>query len=83
MSGYGPPLEEILFVVNSVLDYAAIAALPGYQEATPELAAAILAEGARWCEDRLTPSNAAADREGVGMQSDGVQVPEALADDHW
>ena len=80
MSGYRPPLEEILFVVNSVLDYPAIAALPGYEEATPELAAAILAEGARWCEERLAPSNAAADREGVRMQSEGVRVPDALAD---
>ncbi|MFZ5654126.1 MAG: acyl-CoA dehydrogenase [Pseudomonadota bacterium] len=80
MSGYRAPLEEILFVVDAVLDYPAIAALPGHGEAGPELVAAILGEGARWCEQRLAPSNAAADRAGVRVEPDGVRVPEALAE---
>ena len=80
MSGYRAPLEEILFVVDAVLDYPAIAALPGHAEVDLELAAAILGEGARWCEQRLAPGNAAADREGARLAPEGVRVPDELAE---
>jgi len=80
MSGYRPPLDDILFLVGQVLDLPAIAALPGYGDASPELVAAILGEGARWCAERLAPSNLPADRQGASVTADGVRVPEILAD---
>ncbi len=80
MDSYRPPLDEILFLIEQVLDFPAIAALPGFGEASQELAALVLAEGARWCEQRLAPSNAVADREGARVVGDSVRVPEILAE---
>lgn len=77
MREYRPPLDDILFLVEQVFE---LQTLPGGGEVGAELAGAILGEGARWCAERLAPSNAPADRQGVALTAAGVRVPAVLAD---
>jgi len=77
MGEYRPPLDDILFLVEQVFE---LQTLPGGGEVGAELAGAILGEGARWCAERLAPSNAPADRQGVALTAAGVRVPAVLAD---
>lgn len=77
MGGYRPPLDDILFLVEQVFE---LQTLPGGGEVGAELAGAILGEGARWCAERLAPSNAPADRQGVALDAAGVRVPAVLAE---
>ena len=48
MSQYRPPLAEMQFVMDEVAGLDQIAALPGYEEATPETVAAILEEAGKF-----------------------------------
>src|SRR6266700_3427054 len=64
MSVYKAPLRDFLFVLDELLDVSALAKLPGYEEATPEIFAAVLEEGGKLCEEVLFPLNRSGDEEG-------------------
>ena len=51
MPVYKAPLDDIRFLLNDVHDVAQLSALPGYEEATPDMITAVLEGGARICED--------------------------------
>ena len=57
---YRSPLAELRFHLAQVAGFAQVAATPRFAEATPDLAEAVLAEGARLC-DGLAPLNRAGD----------------------
>ncbi len=80
MPTYKAPLDEIRFVLEEVLDVAQLAALPGYEEATPETFMAVLEEGARLCEEVLTPLNATGDAEGCRYEGGIVHTPTGFKD---
>ncbi|MEQ9122988.1 MAG: acyl-CoA dehydrogenase N-terminal domain-containing protein, partial [Alphaproteobacteria bacterium] len=44
MTGYAAPLKEMRFALEAVAGLGALSALPGLEEATPELVAAALDE---------------------------------------
>ncbi len=71
MPVYKAPVEETLFILEDVLDLQQYAALPGFADATPETVAAILAEGAKLCEEIWAPTNLAGDVEGCTRHPDG------------
>ena len=58
---YTAPLKDMLFVVNELADLDAVAALPGFEDATRETAQAVLEENARFVEDVVAPLNRAGD----------------------
>ncbi|MGO4398563.1 acyl-CoA dehydrogenase [Achromobacter sp. PAB15] len=60
---YQAPVEDMLFVLNHLAGLQQVAALPGYEEATPDTAQAVLEESAHFAADVLAPLNHAADRE--------------------
>jgi 3-(methylthio)propanoyl-CoA dehydrogenase len=67
------------FVMNELAGLAQIAALPGYEEATPDTVAAVLEEANRFAADVLDPLNASGDREGARLLPDGsVKTPEGF-----
>ncbi|MCB9990090.1 MAG: acyl-CoA dehydrogenase C-terminal domain-containing protein [Rhodospirillales bacterium] len=78
MPVYEPPLENIRFVLNEVLDVSQLSALPGYEEATPDLIDQIIEEGAKICRDVLFPINQSGDAEGCVLENGVVRTPKGF-----
>ncbi|MBU0859104.1 MAG: acyl-CoA dehydrogenase family protein, partial [Alphaproteobacteria bacterium] len=78
MPVYKAPLENIRFILNDVLDAGQLSALPGYEEATPDLVDQILEEGAKICEDVLFPLNQSGDAEGCKFENGVVRTPKGF-----
>jgi alkylation response protein AidB-like acyl-CoA dehydrogenase len=76
MSIYRAPLAEIDFVLTELAGLEQVAALPGFDEATPDVVTAILDEAARFATNVLDPLNGVGDREGSIRRDDGtVKTP--------
>ena len=60
---YQAPVKDMLFVLNHLAGLPQVAALPGFEEATPDTTQAVLEESARYTSDVLAPLNHPADRE--------------------
>jgi acyl-CoA dehydrogenase len=81
MPTYKAPVEETMFVLNNVLHVERYNNLPGFAEATPDVAQAVLGEAAKLCEDVLTPLNRVGDKEGCRHNADGsVTTPPGFKD---
>ncbi|NML14262.1 acyl-CoA dehydrogenase [Azohydromonas caseinilytica] len=59
---YKAPIKDQLFVMNELARLDQIARWPGFEDAGPETAQAVLQECARLCEEVLAPLNVAGDR---------------------
>ena len=81
MSQYQAPLAEMRFVLYELAGLDQVAQLPGYEEATPDVATAILEEAAKFATNVLDPLNVVGDREGSRRQDDGtVRTPTGFKD---
>ena len=80
MSGYTAPLRDIAFVLDRVVDLPAVAALPGYEEATPDLVASILEEAGKIAADVVAPLNRVGDTTGSKWANGEVTTPEGWKD---
>ncbi|NJD24440.1 MAG: acyl-CoA dehydrogenase [Betaproteobacteria bacterium] len=65
MSEYVAPLRDIRFVMQELADGAGIGALPGCEEATPDVVDAVLEEAARFAGEVLSPLNRIGDTQGA------------------
>ena len=76
MSQYRAPVAEMQFVITELAGLDEIASLPGYEDATPDTAAAILEEAGKFAAEVLDPLNWVGDREGARWEADGsVRTP--------
>lgn len=75
MPAYKAPLDDIRFLLHDVHDVAQLSALAGFEEATPDVIDAVLAEGAKICEEVLFPLNQSGDAEGVTLVNGEVKTP--------
>ena len=80
MGEYRAPLRDMRFVLEELAGLEAIAALPGCEEATPDVVEAILAEAAKFAETVLAPLNASGDREGTRFEAGAVRLPQGFAE---
>jgi len=71
MPSYRAPLKDMDFVLNDLLGLERYSNLEGFAEASPDLVAAILEEGAKLCENELAPLNPVGDEEGCTRHADG------------
>ncbi|MDX1921958.1 MAG: acyl-CoA dehydrogenase C-terminal domain-containing protein [Alphaproteobacteria bacterium] len=78
MPTYKAPLRDMQFLLNEVFDTAALAKLPGYEEATPDMFQSILEEGAKLCEEVLLPINQSGDEEGCKFKDGAVTTPKGF-----
>ena len=82
MTAYRAPTRDIWFVLEELVPWREINALPGYEEATPELVRLVLKEAAALAEEVIAPTNPEGDREGARLESgaSGVRVPEGFTE---
>ncbi len=76
MHQYKAPLRDMKFLMHEVFDYDShYKALPGGEEATPDIVDAILDEMARFCESEIAPLNQVGDEEGCKLEDGKVTTP--------
>jgi hypothetical protein len=80
MADFRAPTGEQLFALEAVADLTELSALPGFEDATPDMAAQILAESARLAEQGFAPLNAVGDREGARLVDGNVVLPAGFAE---
>ena len=78
MSTYTAPLKDMRFVLKELAGLAAVAKLPGYEEATPDTVDAILEEAARFASEVLDPLNRSGDQEGSTWADGEVRTPKGF-----
>jgi len=69
---YTAPLKDMQFVLRELAGFDAVAALPGQDELSPDLAEAILDEAAKFAQGVLSPLNGVGDREGARWHDGAV-----------
>ena len=71
MSAYTPPLDDIRFTLDEIVDLAALAKLPDFEHADPDLVHGALAEAGRFAAEVIAPLNRIGDREHCHRHADG------------
>ena len=72
---YTPPLRDIRFALAEIAGFPTVAALPGYEEATPDLVDSILLEAANIAANTLAPLNRTGDKTGSKLVDGKVVTP--------
>jgi 3-(methylthio)propanoyl-CoA dehydrogenase len=80
MSTYQAPIEDMRFVINEIADMADISALPGYEDASPDLVDAILEEAGKTASEILAPINRSGDEQGNQFENGVVRTPDGFKD---
>ncbi len=75
MSDYRAPVKDMRFVMDELAGFKELSAIPGYEEATPDLADAVLDEAAKFAGEVLAPLNRIGDKEGCKLTPNGVTTP--------
>ncbi len=79
MPEYKAPLRDMQFILNDVFHVEKLwQTLTTTQEVTPDLADAILEEGAKICENELLPLNRSGDEEGCQFDNGVVTTPKGF-----
>ncbi len=72
---YNAPLMEMRFTLDEIAGLPGVAALPGYEEATPDLVEAILEEAGKLSSEVLAPINYSGDQETSIYENGVVRTP--------
>jgi hypothetical protein len=71
MSDYDPPLDDIRFVLDEVVDLASLAKLERFAHAEPDLVHGVVDEAGRFVADLIAPLNTVGDRNHSRRNEDG------------
>ncbi len=74
MPVYKAPVKEIQFIINKVFSIEQYQNLNGYSDLPPDLAEALLDEGARFCEEVIFPLNQEGDKKGCQYHNEKAEV---------
>jgi len=75
VSEYLAPLKDIRFAMQSLAGLDEVVALPGCEEASPDVVDAILEEAARFAGEVLSPLNRVGDKQGARWHDKAVTTP--------
>jgi alkylation response protein AidB-like acyl-CoA dehydrogenase len=78
MQTYTAPLRDMRFVIHELHDSAALRALPGLEDMTPDLLNTVLDEAAKFIGAVLLPLNASGDAEGCRYEDGVVRTPQGF-----
>ena len=71
MTVYRAPTRDMWFVLEELVPWREINALPGFEEATPDFVRAVLKEAATLAEEVIAPTNVPGDQEGARLDPVG------------
>ena len=74
-TSYHAPLRDMRFVYHDLVDGDALAEIPAFAEATPDLVDAVLEEAGKLARDVLQPCNRTGDEEGCTYENGVVRTP--------
>jgi alkylation response protein AidB-like acyl-CoA dehydrogenase len=74
---YAPPLRDIRFTLEHLVDAAGLAKLPGYEHADVDTMVGLLEEYGRFCTQELAPLNRVGDETGARFDGDSGAVTTA------
>ncbi|MBL8472855.1 MAG: acyl-CoA dehydrogenase [Rhodocyclaceae bacterium] len=77
---YSAPLRDLQFAIHELAAYDRVAALPGYEEFTPDLVDAVLEEAAKLAANVIAPINRAGDTNGSRWADRQVTTPPGWSD---
>lgn len=77
---YQAPLRDMQFILDHLVDFDAITALPGCDEVTPDLATAVLDEAAKFATGVLAPLDRPGDIQGCRLEGGTVHTPDGWPD---
>ena len=80
MTVYAAPLDDMRFALRHLAGLDEVAALPGFEETSPDLVDAILDEAARFGAQVLAPLNPVGDRAGCAFENGVVRTPPGFKD---
>jgi alkylation response protein AidB-like acyl-CoA dehydrogenase len=75
MTPFTAPVDDLRFVLNEVVGLEQVAALPGYESASPDLVDAVLEEAGRFAAGVLAPLNPIGDTQGSVLENGVVRTP--------
>ncbi len=78
MIPYAAPIEDMRFVLNRLVGLDRIAALPGYEDVSPDLVDAVLEEAGKLASEVLAPINASGDHEHSVLENGVVRTPKGF-----
>ncbi|CAL95111.1 acyl-CoA dehydrogenase [Azoarcus olearius] len=76
MFDYTAPLRDMQFILKELAGLDAVGALPGCEEASPDLVAAILEEAGKFAAGVLAPINRQGDEQGCRLEDGKVIAPD-------
>jgi alkylation response protein AidB-like acyl-CoA dehydrogenase len=80
MPDYSAPLADMRFVLENIVDLPALAALPGFEHAEPDMVYGVLEESGRLFTQEFAPLNRVGDTQHSRRHDDGsVTTPEGFA----
>ena len=75
MSDYKAPLQDMQFVIEDIAELARIAALPSFEDASPDLVEAVLEQAGVLASEVFAPLNHAGDQHGTRVEDGEVVSP--------
>ena len=80
MTDYAAPLADMRFALTEIAGLPEIAALPGCEQATPDLVDAVLEEAGKLAGGVLAPLNQIGDQQGSRLENGVVRTPTGFKD---
>jgi len=75
MNDYRAPIKDMRFAMDELAGFKELSQIAGYEEATPDVADAILEEAARFAGEVIAPLNQVGDKQGCQLTPNGVTTP--------